>query len=212
MGWFTGRRYTTTEEELLKFYAATLERTYPSPAIARETATSVLNRAIATSKQQGTYGLPINMGDIILGRSPATTDLASGIAVAVRQALPQKRKDGVTDEDIRSWWNAPDVSRRMAVLMEEGDRMEVYLAFLTNTEHGKDPTTLLWQHFPRYGNPDDQSQSTGEDRPLPLELKKRINRYTDSRAASSMDALQDELYSESSMNAHIRRQIRNGAL
>jgi hypothetical protein len=51
---------------------------------------------------------------------------------AIRAKLEAKRADGVTDQDIRWWWNLHDLERRMMLLDDDNSR----LAFiLDKTEH-----------------------------------------------------------------------------
>ncbi len=62
---------------------------------------------------------------------------------------------------------------------------------------------------PIFGDPDD-AHVTGEDRPLPHELKDRINIYVEKRSQTDPEKLKKEIEGSSSFNALIRKEIKNG--
>jgi len=71
---------------------------------------------------------------------------------------------------------------------------------------------LLKKFHPMYGDPNDTSKSSGDDRPLPFELEDRIKRYIEMRREQGGDFFKADLEATSSFNALVRREIRNGNL
>lgn len=213
MGWFTSSPYKPHEQAMLQHFTGVVARWAPSPSEARQMVRDLLDTVIKESKSQGTYDLPTNMGDIILGRVDAKTDRDRRVADALRSRVATLRGDGVRDDDIRIWWNMHDVERRMPIKMEDSDRMGTYLTLVTQaTADDGSAFRKLWQSYPRYGNPEDTSQASGEDRPLPFELKLRINRYVEHRVAKDLAGWQSELAEATSLNAVVRQRIREGVL
>jgi hypothetical protein len=60
---------------------------------------------------------------------------------------------------------------------------------------------------PMYGDPDDTMHTKGDDRPLPYELKNRINIYIEKRAQKDPDKYKKEIENSSTFNSLIRREI-----
>jgi len=71
---------------------------------------------------------------------------------------------------------------------------------------------MVCKFQPVYGDPNDNSQSSGSDRPLPYELKDRINIYIQKRMGRGSDKYKREMEQSSSFNARVRKEIRNGNL
>lgn len=197
---------------LIEHFTETVKHVAPSAREAKKLVTDTLNIAIDTGIKEGTYDLPYNMGDVILGHAETHSATARHIAERVRHSLPVKQKEGVTDDDVRGWWNSFDVERRMVLQMEEGDRMATYLSLVTTNTPGGDPAKRLWQIYPRYGNPEDTSIASGDDRPLPIELKQRIHRFVDRQLSVTPAPWQAETFNASSLNALIREKMRAGLL
>lgn len=64
--------------------------------------------------------------------------------------------------------------------------------------------------YPMYGDPEDTSNTSGEDRPLPYELKNRVNNYIEKKALSDPEGMKTQLEQSSSFNALARDEIRKG--
>jgi hypothetical protein len=213
MGWFGSPAYKPHEQGMLEQCTNIVATWAPSVGEARRMVKETLDTVIKESKRKGVYDLPLNMGEIILGHASANTEMAQRVAEVQKSLLPAKRVEGVTDADIRSWWNMYDVERRMAVQMDENDRMGTYLTLVRQAVADDGSAFVkLWQIYPRFGNPDDTSQAKGDDRPLPLELKTRINRYVEHRVATDLANWQVEMTSATSLNALVRQRICEGTL
>ena len=63
---------------------------------------------------------------------------------------------------------------------------------------------------PLYGNPDDMSVAHGDDRPIPVELKDRIDIYIEKRSKEKGDRYDSDMLGDSSFNALIRREHLRG--
>lgn len=64
----------------------------------------------------------------------------------------------------------------------------------------------VFKSHPRYGDPQDTTDASGEDRPLPIVLKDRVNRYAISRAGD-LAVFKRELQASTSFNAHVRGKL-----
>ena len=63
-----------------------------------------------------------------------------------------------------------------------------------------------------YGDPDDTMHTKGNDRPLPYELKDRINIYVEKCKKKDPDKLKKDIENSSTFNSLIRNEIKNGNL
>lgn len=217
MGLF-GSKYTTEEKEILDFYTQ-LSVTMGVPASdARKMTEETLDELIDASKKRGTYNLPRNFGDVILGIATSNDPAIMKLADGVREHSPQKREEGVKDEDIQWWWNMSDVGRRMMLKQDEMARTNLFIGELKNNtlpskeEAGKKAATAVRKFHPLYGYPQDTREASGEDRPLPHELKDRINIYVGKRAETDPATLKKDMEDASSFNALVRRDIREGRI
>jgi hypothetical protein len=166
---------------------------------------TLLQQAKREAQKEGTLDLPLNFGDILL-KKEATDE-------KIRSILAKKRKEGVKDEDIRWWWNMHDLERRMMLKIDDIFRLALFAKLveedgLTKEEAAKRVRKL----FPIFGDPDDTTHSSGDDRPLPYELKDRINNYTMKRSMLDPERYKKEIEESSSFNALIRKEIRKGNL
>lgn len=219
MGLFNN--YNEIEQELLEQYSQIFVM-MGIPDV-RRTAEELLNRAIEKSKKEGTYNLPPNFGDIILKKQKTEDPAVGKIAEIMRGTLPQKRSEGVRDEDIRWWWNLNDVERSMMLAVDEMHRMALFISELKkSTESSKEKageqvSKIVWKSHPTYtyGDPKDKKDSVPkwvkeEDFPLPIELKDRINIYIEKRAKSDPEKYKKDIETSSTFNALVRKEIKAG--
>ena len=175
-----------------------------SVAEAKRTFSDMVNRASAESEREGTGKLPAHFGDVLLRRE--STDNKA------RVMLEKKRREGVKDDDIRWWWNMHDLERRIMLQFDEITRLAVFSkqreAGLSSEEAAREVRKI----FPTFGDPDDTRHTSGDDRPLPYELKDRINTYIQRRARADKSSFQTELKGYSSCNALLRSEISKGRL
>jgi len=70
----------------------------------------------------------------------------------------------------------------------------------------------LGKSFPIFGGPEDTKNVKGDDRPLPFELKERINQWVGTALQDKALETATSSRSAGSMNALIRNEIRAGRL
>jgi hypothetical protein len=104
-----------------------------------------------------------------------------------------------------------DLERRMMTKMDEWFRYSLYIK-LTKEDGLNEQEALkrLRKVKPIFGNPDDTTHTTGEDRPLPYELKDRINIYTIKKQQTEPEKIKRDIEKSSSFNALIRKEIKKG--
>jgi hypothetical protein len=156
--------------------------------------------AVRRSRENGTFDSPPNMGDLIL--QAETTDEAT------RQRFAVKRAEGVTDADIRWWWNMHDVERQSLLIQDEGAKLGV-VHYWQGQGLSMEEGIRRAERMVNYGDPRDASHFSGEDRPLPIELKERVNRLMSSLDLDSRE-VKRRMDSFSSANAFIRAEMRAG--
>lgn len=191
------------EKQLEKLYVTIFQSEGISTAEAKSTVRRLLKEAKEEAKREGFLNSPQNLGDILLEKE--TTD------EKYKSMLAKLRSEGVRDEDIRFWWNMHDLERRMMQKADFMDRFALFLKFreedmLTEEQAGK----RVGESFPIFGDPDDTTLSTGEDRPLPYELKDRINIYVEKRSQTDPKQFKREIEVSSSFNALVRKEIKKG--
>lgn len=186
--------------DLFNLYTALL-----TPFIGPKEAQELVKESIGICEKQsiedGTNNLPNNFGEIVvyqLSKNPGY------FCEFVTSAL----NDGASTEDIIEYWNMPDLERRMA---EWSDNIFNY-ATLKQIEElekidNKSAMEKVRKVFPYYGNPNDETQAKGEDRPLSIALRNRIIKY--STKIGDQIVLQ-ESQKFTSYNAYIREMIRKG--
>lgn len=171
---------------------------------ARRTARDMIRDAKEELKRSGTADTPQDYGDQLLQRE--STD------PSVKEQFAGKRQEGVTDSDIRWWWNLPAIER---VLIEKVDGLERYAICLKGSGEGHTPeqaAAALRKQHPMYGDPADTSEATGDDRPLPYELKDRVDAYIRKRFQNDPVTHKKDLAHSSTFNALIRKGIRSGQI
>jgi hypothetical protein len=127
--------------------------------------------------------------------------------------LNKKRAEGVKDNDIRWWWNMPPLERYM--MLASDNRAKATMAYLYCKE-GKSTELackLVWKHHACYGEPGiPHPTQSGEDAPLPYELKDRINIYLINRSKIDPDSFMQDRENSSSFNSLIRKEIKAGRI
>lgn len=209
MGLFNFLKYNNIEKILLHQYTHMIGKMMNIPMIeAKKIATGLIDKAIDESKKEGTYYLPPNFGDIILGDVKNNEPFIKKIIENIRKTLPNKKYEGVNDEDIRWWWNLNDVERQIMLDFDEISRFSHFEAKLELNNDEKQAINSVRKFFPIFGNPEDNTYTTGEDTPLPIELKDRINIYIEKRRMDSSEKFKIDIEQSSSFNALIRKEIK----
>jgi hypothetical protein len=198
--------WSEIEKQLEPQYVAFFQKFMSMPEeIAHEVFRAFVQDLKEAARREGTDQLPESFGDILLEKEK-TDD-------TVRNALAPKRVDGVTDEDIALWWNMHDLERRLICKIDEMNRI---LTFdnLVQAKGVAEPEAarIVAKRFPVYGDREHLVLGTDDDRPLPFELKGRINRYIVESTERDTEAFQKEVEASTSLNALLRIALRQGKL
>jgi hypothetical protein len=158
------------EGRLIAEIQATMQHLGFPQAEAKETARAMVQRARRDVEGEGTINLPTDLGDQMLGtkRSDPQT----------RQFLEIRRAEGANDADIRWWWNLPDLERRTLIHMDEWMRTGFILTRLGNGDTMAQAVAALKKAMPTYAKAEEIRAEDGPDRPLPIEVKNRVNMWT----------------------------------
>jgi hypothetical protein len=134
------------------------------------------------------------------------TDVKIGVFLA------RIRAEGVRDKDVKWFWDMHNLER---ILMMRTFTMSVGAFIMSERVQGK---SLVEAHVsakrihPLYGNPEDLSHAQGEDRPIPVELKDRVDLFVEKRLRGNQEHFRAEMMGSSSFNALIRKEIRAGKI
>ena len=161
----------------------------------------ILDKVIEDSKKQGTYNLPSNQGDIFLEQEKTKDN--------IRKNFEKKRKEGVRDEDIRWWFNLNEIERKMILKVDEMYKMSLYIKMREDGKTEKEADAVVRKHHPMYGDPEDKTHGSDDNRLLPLELKDRINIYIE-KQQDNPEEIKKRIEAASSFNALVREEIRKG--
>lgn len=197
------------KKELINSYANLLLDHGVSKSEAKKEARSMFEKA-----QEKAWAIPeckiandiwcTGMGDYLLSVEEKDPEIKS--------LLDTIRAEGATDQDIREYRNVPPVKRAMSDQLELMKRRALFTRFFGE---GMDPEEALnkaLKFIPVYGDPGDTSHASGDDRPLPGDLKNRVTRYIIEEGGSDPASLNSSVSGHSSMNALIREEINAGRL
>ena len=207
------------EQKLLRQYSQILSESMSINTVqAVRIAKEFLEESKQESMKEGMFDLPEKLGDILLGHEKTEDEKAIELINNIRNDLPPKLSDGVTETDIRWWWNLHDVNRRMIMKIDANVKVSLFVRYLDESKHpsreaaAEDAAQLVRKQVPDFGDPNDTSRTQGDDRPLPFELKERINNYTMRRTNTDYAGLQRDIEKHSTFNALVRKEIRLGNL
>jgi hypothetical protein len=198
--------WTETEKRLEPQYVSYFQESMGMPEeVAREIFKTFAAEQKEASHREGTDRFPESFGEILLEREQTDEK--------VRNAFAPKRAEGVTDEDIAFWWNMHDLERRMICKVDEMNRILLFEKLVKNSGVSEpEAARLVAGRFPVYGDPEHLVLEADDDRPLPFELKWRINRYISDRIQNDPDGFMKEAEATTSLNALLRRAIRQSGL
>jgi hypothetical protein len=175
-----------------------------SPSQAKRAFRDLLKNAREESLEEGTSNLPLNFGEILLEKESTDEKIKSWLAM--------KRNEGVRDEDIREWWNMHDLERRILLGFDHMTRFSQLSRLGWGDQPYEGRIATAGKFLPIYGDPNEPSYTAGDDRPLPYELKNRVNRYLEIRIQTDPIEFRKEVEKSSTLNALIRREIKRGTL
>ena len=194
--------WTETEKRLEPQYVSFFRQSMSMPEeVAREIFQAFAQDLKEAAHREGTDRFPESFGEILLEREQTDEE--------VRDAFAPKRAEGVTDEDIAFWWNMHDLERRMICKVDEMNRILLFEKLVQdNGLTEPEAARMVAKRFPVYGDPNHLVLETDDDRPLPFELKWRVNRYISERTKSDPEKFQTEVEASTSLNALLRRAVR----
>jgi hypothetical protein len=198
--------WAETEKRLEPQYVSFFRESMSMPEeLAREIFKAFAEEQKEAAHREGTDRFPESFGTILLERERTDEE--------VRKAFAPKRAEGVTDEDITLWWNMHDLERRMICKVDEMNRILLFEKLVRGDGIAEpEAARIVAKRFPVYGDPDHLVLGTDDDRPLPFELKWRVNRYITERAKADPDGFQEETEASTSLNALLRNAVRQGKL
>ena len=150
------------------------------------------------SKQEGTDNLPNNFGDFLIEQAKRNNEKYLKI---VNNAI----LGGANEDDIRQWWNLHDLERRMILWEDKINRITAFFC-LKDTKGLSDENAIsqIRKTYALYGDPTNESNTQGVDRPLPNELHNTVNQMT---KELDVQNVQEKLKNFSSMNAFLRNEL-----
>jgi len=154
------------------------------------------------ARREGTDRLPNNFGTLLVTK---TEELHAMGATIVENA----RLSGASDEDIEEWWNLDDLQRRMVIWHENVIRYANFLSFREDGLNADEAMARIRAVFPMYGDPNDTTNTTGDDRPLRHELRGRVDRYRERYGAQAILEASKRFFT---FNAFVRSEMRQGRL
>lgn len=191
------------EKELEKTYIPMFQSMGMSLGEAKQQFFEYLDKCKLESEREGTDKLPQNFSEVIIENKSSEA--------GAQDLLARLRIEGVTDNDIRWWWNMHDLERRMMRCDDEWTRMTMFMHYTNNDKMSIEEAKIkLNKRSVLYGSPDLKKQNIEKDDPLPFELKDRINIYINNRAQNDIQDFFDEIDEFSSINAFFRIKIKAG--
>ena len=182
-------------------HASSLEAMGMPSHEARKTAKEFVQKARQMVTERGQLHEPRNYGDWLL--SDANDD------AQMKTHLANVRRDGVTDADIRDWWNRPPLERALLEISDEHNEMTAFIGAMQKGLPGEDAMVVVRRLHPIYGTPDPENDA-GDDNPLPYEFRTRVTNLTNLQLESG--ELQQRIHSKKSLNAVVREHIRAGQI
>jgi len=163
---------------------------------------NIVQDAKKESLEEDSSGLSENVGDFILAKESSDEKIRSIVA--------KKRNEGVRDQDIRWWFNMSDLEIRILLKVDDISIRSLFTKLREHDLSEDEAAKEIRKRYPLFGDPDDISQSTGEDRPLPYELKNRINIFVQKRLQKDPETFKNEIEGSSTFNALVREEVKKG--
>lgn len=198
--WF-GNKENDLENQLVDMYATMKSSVLGlSKGEGQKMAKQMLISAKEKVRQYGFDKLPQSFGDIILQKEKEDPKVMN---------MHVKRKDGVQDADIKWFWNMHPLERCMLEVDDEVTRLTAYTHYSQSGMSDENAGKEVRKFFPIFGNSENTQHTAGDDRPLPVELKNRINKWIQQKTLNAQ-MFKDQLSCFTTMNAYIRSEIRAG--
>lgn len=204
MGIFSNRKKKLKEKLEKKFVQFLADYLNVDQLDAKKMADNILDGLIEESEIEFHEGISPYFGDTLL--SGEKTD------ASIRTMLGRKRIESVNDNDIRWLWNMPADERLMLIITDNFFKSYSYTQYRTQGFTEQEAKCKLYKRFPYYGELDSDATLSGDDRPLPWELKDRINTYGIKRGKTDYEQYEKDMDASSSFNALVRKEIKEGKI
>lgn len=182
------------ELELENFYV----NAYKQMGITRREIREAISKCKMESKLNGMDNLPSDFGDYLIEQDKVED-------IKYKAIVDKALSGGAIEVDIQQWWNLSDLERRMINWEDNIARIAIFRSLIQEGHTNEEALFKLRKSFPLYGDPSDESNMQGEDRPLPAEMHERVNRFV---AEMFPQTLQIHSSSYSSMNAFLRMMLK----
>ena len=200
--WF-GSKESELERQLIETYTnMKLSLLDISKSEAEKMTRDMLKTAKQKMKESGQDKLPSDFGSLVLQKEKENPAFMK---------MNIKRQEGVRDEDILWFWNMYPLERCVLEVDDENTRLATFTNHIEKGMSSEDAVKELRKFHPMLGNPEDTEYTKGDDRPLPPELKDRINKWLE-KHMDNPEAFKNKLQQFKTMNAFIRSEIRQGNL
>jgi len=183
------------QQSLVDQYAIAYQQMGMPAFESRKQAEEFVQAGVTEVEARGWHNQPPGYGDILLREEPNNKDLAT--------SLNNRRQDGVTDDDIRWWWNMSPLDRVLIEKADEQNRMAAILTCLKQGMEAADAAQAAFKANPKYG---ESSDSNDPDRPIPIELKRRITEWSE-RQQRNIEVFRAKIEEATSFNALVRDEI-----
>ena len=191
------------EKQLEDYYMSVFQPDGFSSSEAQNIVRDLLKLAKEECQQEDTLkNLPQNFGNILLERESTVEEIKSMLA--------KRRKEGVRDEDIMWWWNMHPLERKMMLKVDDVIKLSEFTRIQKEEGLNEEEAAKKVRKFHViYGEPDDTTHTVGDDRPLPEELKDRIDIYIE-KQTTNQEKYKKEIEESSTLNALLRKEIKKG--
>jgi hypothetical protein len=129
--------------------------------------------------------------------------------------LEQLRAEGVTDEDLRTWYGYSGKHRTRIAELHNGCRAAIYLTRKDQGDSEEEAVDYALRDYPVYSNVDmleTYESLKGEDRPFPWELEPRLSAWARKEGLFHHGRLMENRRNHSSVNALIRAEMAKGGI
>lgn len=207
-----GLGLSARERALRDGLAVAIQAMGVAPAQAVQMADECVRGAIAKCKKNGSYAAG-PMGERVLAAERATD-----IAPNSQALFALLRAQGVTDEDVRRWWDRSTVERMAEMLMHNALRMTTALSFVEQDPVRNDgldeafgrASVRLRKTMVLFGEPSEPADMAPCDRNLPWELRDRVMAWVLRAHATGNVVERASVFS--SFNAFVRERIQAGSI
>lgn len=226
MGLFNLHVYSREEMDLIEAYTMTYEGKFGiSEREARKMAKRSMDRAIKKAKEEKVYDLPPNLYGIMYeGEKPKRLhermSMASITPEDLRKALDpiiqEVREEGVSEEEIRDWYNQSRIRQLMQMEYEMVDYGQKKHKLLMEDPGLSDEQAaeVVCNHNPIFLVLDsytERMEGSYFDKPLFMGLRTSARDYCSRLKSEQGDDFEDMVERNSSMNALIRLALQDGS-